>query len=168
MFNNNRESRKATTVTATGTVHHQVECLEEEWLIKLLYCNVLYWGWNWKKVHNLSARQKKEDNALDLEIMGVAGADPGLFLGGGAPLRNGVTNTNKPYFFCRIPVVLESCRSSQGGVRTPCTLPLDPPMGCKHPEWALEFQFSFVVLYIALRKKQWNLSRNRSRLSLLM
>ena len=27
------------------------------------------------------------------------GADPGLFLGGGAPLRNGVTNTNKPHFF---------------------------------------------------------------------
>ena len=28
-----------------------------------------------------------------------AGADPGLFLGGGAPLRNGVTNTNKPHIF---------------------------------------------------------------------
>ena len=26
------------------------------------------------------------------------GADPGFFLGGGAPLRNGVTNTNKPHF----------------------------------------------------------------------
>ena len=58
----------------------------------------------------------------------AAGADPGFFLGGGAPLRNDVTNTNKPHFFCRIPVVLESCRSSQGGVRTPCTLPLDPPL----------------------------------------
>ena len=31
-------------------------------------------------------------------------------------------------FFCRIPVVLENRRSSQGGVRTPCTLPLDPPL----------------------------------------
>ena len=39
-------------------------------------------------------------------------------------------NTNKPHsFFCRIPVVLENRRSSQGGVRTPCTLPLDPPLG---------------------------------------
>ena len=55
------------------------------------------------------------------------GADPGFFLGGGAPLRNGVTNTNKTCFFCRLPVVLESGRASQGGVCTPCTLPLDPP-----------------------------------------
>ena len=32
-------------------------------------------------------------------------------------------------FFCRIPVVLENRRSSRGGgVRTPCTLPLDPPL----------------------------------------
>ena len=41
-------------------------------------------------------------------------------------------NTNKPhfFFFCRIPVVLEKRRSSQGGggVRTTCTLPLDPPL----------------------------------------
>ena len=44
-------------------------------------------------------------------------------------------NTDKPhscccccFFFCRIPVVLENSRSSQGGgVRTPSTLPLDPP-----------------------------------------
>ena len=35
-------------------------------------------------------------------------------------------NTNKPHrFFRRIPVVLESRRSSRGGGRTPCTLP--PP-----------------------------------------
>ena len=59
-----------------------------------------------------------------------AGVDPGIFLGGGAPLRNGVTNSNKPRFFCRIPVVLESRRSSQGGVLTPCTLPLDLPLRC--------------------------------------
>ena len=39
-------------------------------------------------------------------------------------------NTNKPqFFFCRIPVALENCRSSQGGgVRTPCTLLLDMPL----------------------------------------
>ena len=40
-------------------------------------------------------------------------------------------NTNKPHsFFGRIPVVLENRRSFQreGGVRTPCTLPLDPPL----------------------------------------
>ena len=39
-------------------------------------------------------------------------------------------NTNKPqsFFFCRIPIVLENRRSSQGRVRTPCTLPLDLPL----------------------------------------
>ena len=43
-------------------------------------------------------------------------------------------NTNKPHSFFfggGIPVVLENRRSSQvggGGVRTPCTLPLDPPL----------------------------------------
>ena len=32
------------------------------------------------------------------------------------------------HIFCRTPVVLESRRSSQGGVLTPCTIPLDPPL----------------------------------------
>ena len=37
------------------------------------------------------------------------------------------------FFFCRIPVVLENRRSSQGaGVRTPYTLPLDPPLYHHH------------------------------------
>ena len=62
-----------------------------------------------------------------------AGADPGYFLGGGALVS---CSTSTPinqivFFFCRIPVVLENRRSSQGGggrVRTPCTLPLDPPL----------------------------------------
>ena len=62
----------------------------------------------------------------------VTGADPVFFC------RRGYTglllyfNTNKPLsFFCRIPVVLENRRSSRGGggVRTPCTLPLYPPLG---------------------------------------
>ena len=44
-------------------------------------------------------------------------------------------NTNKPhiFIFCGTPVVLEGRRSSQGGVRTPCTLPLDPPLAGKTP-----------------------------------
>ena len=36
--------------------------------------------------------------------------DPGFFVGGGAPVRNGVTD----FFFCRIPVVLKSRATSQG------------------------------------------------------
>ena len=50
-----------------------------------------------------------------------------IFLGGDAPLRNGVT-TPINHTFLQSKVVLESLRSSQGGVRTPCTLPLDPPL----------------------------------------
>ena len=65
-----------------------------------------------------------------LEIAVYTWADPGFFLGGGALVS---CSTSTPinhivFFFCRIPVVLENRRSSQGGVRTPCTLPLDPPL----------------------------------------
>ena len=65
------------------------------------------------------------------------GADPGFFLGGGVLIS---CSTSTPinlmvilfiylfiYFF-RIPVVLGNRRSSQGGVCTPCTLSLDPPL----------------------------------------
>ena len=54
-----------------------------------------------------------------------------IFLGGGALVSCcSSTPINHIFFFCRIPVVLENRRSSQGGggVRTPCTLPLDPPL----------------------------------------
>ena len=50
-----------------------------------------------------------------------SGAGPGFFLGGGAPLKNCVTNTSIARFFCEMPIVLESRRSSQGGVRNPYT-----------------------------------------------
>ena len=54
------------------------------------------------------------------------GADPGFFLGGGA-LVSCPTSTpiNHIVFFCRIPVVLENRRSSQGGGRG--AHPLHPP-----------------------------------------
>ena len=51
-----------------------------------------------------------------------SGADPGFFLGGVHHYYNAI------FFFCGTPVVLESHRSSQGGVCTPCTLPLDLPL----------------------------------------
>ena len=58
--------------------------------------------------------------------MGVSGADPGFFLGGGALIS---CSTSTPinhivFFCCTIPVVLENCRSSrgEGGAH-----PLHPP-----------------------------------------
>ena len=61
----------------------------------------------------------------------ITGAVPGYFLGGGALVsRSTSTPINHIVFFSfrRIPVVLENRRSSRGGVRSPCTLPLDPPL----------------------------------------
>ena len=58
----------------------------------------------------------------------LTGADPGFFLGGGA-LFSCSTSTTINHI-----VVLENRRSSRGGggVRTPCTLPLDPPLSKLH------------------------------------
>ena len=59
--------------------------------------------------------------------LSTAGADPGFFLGGGAPLRNGVTNTDKSHIFfqnsscVRKPLVI-SGRRGGGGAQ-----PLHPP-----------------------------------------
>ena len=58
-----------------------------------------------------------------------SGADPGFLLGGGALVCCSTsTPINHIVFFGKIPAVLENRRSSQGGMRTPCTLPLDPPL----------------------------------------
>ena len=56
-----------------------------------------------------------------------AGADPGFFLGGGAPLRNDVTDGEVKKFKSEY-LYMKKKASSQGGVRTPCTPPLDPPL----------------------------------------
>ena len=67
-----------------------------------------------------------------LRVLTVTGADPGFFLGG-RTLVSCSTSTPRNHIvfsFGRIPVVLENRRSSQGGVRTPCTLPLHLPL-CK-------------------------------------
>ena len=68
-----------------------------------------------------------------ITILSWAGANPGFFSGGGALVS---CSTSRPvnqivfFFFGRIPVVLENCRSSRGGggLHTPCTLPLDLPL----------------------------------------
>ena len=71
--------------------------------------------------HTLLSAQMKNLNVsllLNLNFYGLkAGADPGFFLGGGALVS---CSTSTPInhivlFFCRIPVVLENCRSSQRG-----------------------------------------------------
>ena len=57
---------------------------------------------------------------VQIKLLLFSGADPGFFLGGGA-----LVSSNKPHsFFCRIPVVLENRRSSQGGRGAH---PLHPP-----------------------------------------
>ena len=65
-----------------------------------------------------------------------AGADPGFFLGGGALVSCSTsTPINHIVFFfflqntscIRKPQVISGVRGG-GGVRTPCTLPLDPPL----------------------------------------
>ena len=73
----------------------------------------------------------REKTALE-KLWLHSGADPGFFLVGGALVS---CSTSTPmnhivFFFGKMPNVLENCRSSQGGggVCTPCTLPLDPPL----------------------------------------
>ena len=69
----------------------------------------------------------------------MAGADTRLVLGGGA-LVSCSTSTPINHIVTRIPVILENRRSSQEGVRTPCTLPLDPRLnGAENEEMANQF-----------------------------
>ena len=59
------------------------------------------------------------------------GADPGFFLGEGCTRLLLYFNTNKPhsFFFSQnTSCIRKSQVISGGGVRTPCTLPLDPPL----------------------------------------
>ena len=56
-------------------------------------------------------------------LLNSAGADPGFFLGEGAPLRNGVTNTNKPHFFAEYQLYW----TAVGHLREGCALPVPSP-----------------------------------------
>ena len=88
---------------------------EVSWTSRRLFC--------WSFDVNLPASQ------VDLPLwQNTAGADPGIFLGGGA-LVSCFTSTpiNHIFFFCRIPVVLENRRSSQGGWGGGGAHPLHPP-----------------------------------------
>ena len=100
----------------------------------LFSSEVLSWSllkpFGYKKRPLLSLfRQSAQITApFDVAIVMHTRADPGFFLGGGALVSCSTSTPINHIFFCRIPVVLENRRSSQGGVRTPCTLPLDPPL----------------------------------------
>ena len=61
---------------------------------------------------------------------GSTGADPGFFLGGGGTLVSCSTSTpiNHIYFFFLAEYQLKTAGHLGGGVRIPCTLPLDPPL----------------------------------------
>ena len=88
----------------------------------------------------------KEMNAKDLisldkaegenvwNFIAITGADPGFLLGGGCTRLLLYFNTNKPNSFflqntscTRKPQVI-SAGGGGGGGRTPCILPLDPPL----------------------------------------
>ena len=57
----------------------------------------------------------------------ITGADPGFFLGGGA-LVSCSTSTPINHFFLQNTSCIRKPQVISGGVRTPCTLPLDPPL----------------------------------------
>ena len=70
---------------------------------------------------------------------GKAGADSGFFLGRGALVScSALTPINHIVLFCFFFLQNTSCItkpqviSGGGGVRTPCTLPLDPPLLSLH------------------------------------
>ena len=55
------------------------------------------------------------------------------------------------FFLCRIPLVLENRRSSQGGGRTPCTLPLDPLLR-QQSRSQKELRGLFLLFYLFVSK----------------
>ena len=60
----------------------------------------------------------------------VSGADPGFFLGGSALVSCSTSAPNKPhtFFFSEYQKTAGHLVGGRGGVGTPCTLPLDPPL----------------------------------------
>ena len=81
----------------------------------------------------------------------MTGADPGFFLGGGALVSCSTSTPINHIVFLqntssiRKPQVI----SGKGGVRTPCTLPLDPPLHDWYSEFMVSFSFAF-------REQRWN------------
>ena len=67
-------------------------------------------------------------NTTYIILLGYAGADPGFFLGGGALVFCSTSTSSLQKTSCiRNPQVISG---RGGGMRTPCALPLDPPLLC--------------------------------------
>ena len=125
--------RPITVLTVIGKVFEQLLSKQLTSFIDPMLCNNLT---AYRKDQNcetsligLVERWKQAvDNRNVVGVLSTAGEVQNFFYEG---VHSSLVyfNTNKPHsFFCRIPVALENRRSSQGGVRTPCTLPLDPPL----------------------------------------
>ena len=79
-------------------------------------------------IHSLQGHDLNE--ARFTLVFEYTGADPGFFLGGGALVsRSTSTPINHIVFFLQSTSCIRKPQviSGGGGVRTPCTLPLDPP-----------------------------------------
>ena len=63
-------------------------------------------------------------------ILLCAGADPGFFLGGGALVSCSPSTpiNHLVFFFAEYQLYQKTAGHLGGEVRTPCTLPLDPPL----------------------------------------
>ena len=61
----------------------------------------------------------------------ISGADPGFFSGGGALVSCSTSTPINHIFFLQNTSSIRKPQVISGGVRTPCTLPLDPPLNLK-------------------------------------
>ena len=86
-----------------------------------------------------------------------AGADPGFFLGGGALVSCSTsTPINHIVFFwqntscIRKLQVISAGEEGGGGVRNPCTLPLDPPLRCNRISKLFQSPFKAQIIFLKI------------------
>ena len=77
--------------------------------------------WIWHRQRLFTNFDKVTNSAFENTTI-TAGADPGFFLEGDAPLMNGVTNTDKPHFFAEYQL----CKKAVGHLKEGAH-PLHPP-----------------------------------------
>ena len=84
-----------------------------------------------------------------VKLSRMAGADPGFFLGGGAVVSCSTsTPINHIVFFSQNTSCIRKPQVISGRVRTPCTLPLDPPL-----DGTFLIQFTGSISCLTLKKK---------------